>query len=375
MSANPSSAPPILGQTDTTPEDPSHAGQDVDLVVPTAAVEAGPAPSLGGSGHRGGKIARIGGPIAFVASLIAAGAVLWHQGALDDVGPAIRGASVPTIIAGLLLYLVGLALLCLRWHLLVRMTKGASDFARATEAFLISVTLNYVTPVSLAIPMRAALTKKALGLDATETGAVVLWEVMADVAVLAAAGGIWLLASGGAYGDVLDAAGGGLLVIGGLLLLGLAVLGGVFLYVRRKPALRAKLLAAANRALRYPRQRPRDARGALAVTVVYWVVQAGVFWILLEALDGEVSVGLLLGVVSLPILFGMLSPWPGGAGVREALMIAVAGVYGAAAAPVLVAAVAYRIALFASIPILYAAARIWIAVRGNHSAAGMSIEA
>ena len=127
--------------------------------------------------------------------------------------------------------------------------------------------------------------------------------------------------------------------------------------------------------MRYPRQRPRNARAALAVTVVYWIVQAGVFWVLLEALDGDVSVGLILGVVSLPILFGMLSPWPGGAGVREALMIAVAGVYGAAAAPVLVAAVVYRIALFASIPILYLTARLWIALRGGNPTIGITREA
>ena len=92
--------------------------------------------------------------------MVAAGLVLWWQGALDDVGPAIRGANVPTIISGLLLYLAGLALLCLRWHILVRMTKGVSDLAKATEVFLISVSLNYVAPLKLAIPMRAAMTKK-----------------------------------------------------------------------------------------------------------------------------------------------------------------------------------------------------------------------
>jgi uncharacterized membrane protein YbhN (UPF0104 family) len=65
----------------------------------------------------------------------------------------------------------------------------------------------------------------------------------------------------------------------------------------------------------------------------------------------------------LPILIGMLSPVPGGAGVREALMIAVASVHGANEANVLLAGVTYRIALFAAIPILYGIIRILIALR------------
>jgi uncharacterized membrane protein YbhN (UPF0104 family) len=56
----------------------------------------------------------------------------------------------------------------------------------------------------------------------------------------------------------------------------------------------------------------------------------------------------------------MLSPVPGGAGVREALMLAVARVHGADGASVLLAAVTYRVALFASIPILYALVRVWL---------------
>ncbi len=299
--------------------------------------------------------------------MVAAGLVLWWQGALDDVGPAIRGANVPTIIAGLLLYLAGLALLCLRWHILVRMTKGVSDLGKATEVFLTSVSLNYVAPLKLAIPMRAAMTKKALGLDATETGSVVLWEIAADVAVLALGTALWLLTTRSAYDDVLDAVGGqGVLIV-------IALVGGVIFVAAglaiaaRKPALRERLIGSFVRALTYPRHRPADAVKAMVVTVVYWIVQAGVFWVLLLALDAEINAGLLLGLVTLPILFGMFSPGPGGAGVREALMIVVAGATGVASAPVVVAAVTYRIALFAAIPMLYIATRIWTSIRAGNS--------
>lgn len=311
--------------------------------------------------HRG--LVQFAGPVVFVLSLVVAGAVLWRQGSLDDVGEAVRGADTGTIAAAVLLYVVGLALLCLRWHVLVLMTKGASDLAKATEVFLISVALNYVAPLKLAIPMRAAMTKKALGLNATETGAVVLWEGMADVGILAIGVVIWLLISGDAFDEVLDAVGGAgpaYLALAALL----AVATGVAWAIgRRRPALRARVRAALVRALRYPRQRPVEGGTALGLTVVYWALQAGVLWILLDSLGGNPSGGLVFGMATVPILFGMLSPGPGGAGVREALMVAVAGAYGADAALALVAAVAYRAALFVAIPILYVLAKVWIGVR------------
>ncbi len=347
----------MIGRMSTGPT-PETATPPADTLVDVA----DPTP------QKGGRLARIGGPVAFLVSMVAAGLVLWWQGALDDVGPAIRGANVPTIIAGLLLYLAGLALLCVRWHILVRMTKGVSDLAKASEVFLTSVSLNYVAPLKLAIPMRAAMTKRALGLDATETGAVVFWEIAADVAVLALGTALWLGTTRNANDDVLDAVGGqGVLIV-------VALIGGVVIVpaglalAARKPLLREKIVGSFIRAMTYPRRRPADAIMAMIATVIYWIIQAGVFWVLLLALDAEINASLLLGLVSLPILFGMFSPGPGGAGVREALMIVVAGATGVASAPVVVAAVTYRIALFAAIPVLYVALRIWTSVRGDRPA-------
>ena len=107
------------------------------------------------------------------------------------------------------------------------------------------------------------------------------------------------------------------------------------------------------------RQRERTAQ-----TYEAWredtLAQAAVMWLLLRALDVDPSATLVLGLISLPILVGMLSPVPGGAGIREALMLGVARVHNADSAAVLLAALTYRIALFASIPVLYAGVRFWI---------------
>jgi uncharacterized membrane protein YbhN (UPF0104 family) len=310
-------------------------------------------------------LTRLAGPLVFAVSILAAGIVLWRQGSLDEVGAAVRGADPAALVVGLLLYLVGLSLLCLRWHVLVLMTKGASDLPKATEVFLISVALNYVAPLKLAIGARAAMTKRALRLDATETGAIVLWEGTIDVGVLAIGTIAWLAVSHRAFGEVLEAVGGALPLYLALLAVVAVAAAAGWLALRGRPVLRARIKAAVGRALRFPRRRPAEAGWAVGLTVVYWSVQAGVLWILLDAVGAEPSAGLALGMVTLPILFGMLSPGPGGAGVREALMVAVAGAYGGAAALALVAAVAYRILLAAAVPILYVLVKGWIALRGE----------
>ena len=110
--------------------------------------------------------------------------VLWRSGDVGSVVDSLRHADPALLALGAILYLIGLFLLCIRWHSLILMIHGTSNFGRAGEAFLTSVVINYAAPVGLAVPTRAALTKRALGLSLTETSAVALWEVGADVIIL-----------------------------------------------------------------------------------------------------------------------------------------------------------------------------------------------
>ncbi|MCC6790234.1 MAG: flippase-like domain-containing protein [Thermomicrobiales bacterium] len=330
-----------------------------------------PSDGAAGTSKPGGlihRVSRIPTPLIFAASVAIALGLLWREGSLSDVGGALRKADPLTIVAGLLLYLAGLALLCLRWDQLVRMVKGVSNLPRASEAFLTSVVINYAAPIGLAVPSRAALTKRALGLNAAETGAVALWEVAVDVLILAGFSLVWLLL-GGRDADILPETSGTerLLVV-------LAVLAGVaiattaaLLIAHRKPGLWLKMTTMSKSIATFPAKRPIDAALSVAITAIYWAGQAAVIWLLLRALDVDPSVTLALGLTSLPILVGMLSPVPGGAGIREALMLAVARAHNADSAAVLLAALTYRIALFASIPVLYAAVRLWLNI--NHQQA------
>ncbi|MDQ3513087.1 MAG: flippase-like domain-containing protein [Chloroflexota bacterium] len=301
----------------------------------------------------------------FVAAALVGLVVLWRQGALGDVGSAVRSADPFLVVAGFLLYLLGLALLSSRWHLLVILTHGRSDPARAAEAFLTSVVINYAAPIGLAVPARAALTKRALGLSVAETGAVAFWEIVADVLVLGAIAAVWLLLVLGRASVVVDAVGPAGPWVAGAMVGSGVVAATVALGVG---PVRRRVAKVAGGAWGYPRRRPGLAGVILAVTAAYWVAQAITLAIFLVAFGVGVSPVLLTGLTGLPVLAGMLSPVPGGAGVREALMVAVARVHGADEAAVLVAALAYRVALFAAIPVLYGLVRLWLVRRASSPA-------
>jgi uncharacterized protein (TIRG00374 family) len=302
-------------------------------------------------------------PAIFAGSIVIAALLLWQQDALDEIGPALRGADPWILIAGFLLYLVGLVLLCSRWHFLVKMVRGASDFLRAAEAFVTSVAVNYAAPLSLALPSRAYLTKRALGLGTAETATITIWEVWMDVAVLGVATVIWI-AAGGWRGQGISLASSLLWIAIGFLILAFVTFLAAFRMSRRIRALVHSVRAHASVAVTHPLRRRGQATVSLGVTIVYWTLQGAVIWLLLWSIDGKhPETNLIVGLTSLPILVGMLSPVPGGAGIREALMIAVASVHGANEASVLLTGVTYRIALFAAIPVVYGGIRIGIGLQ------------
>ena len=300
--------------------------------------------------------------VIFVISLVLAVIVLWLTGALDGVITALRDADLGLMLLSAPIYLVSLWVLAYRWHLLVRMAGGVSELPKAAEAFLTSVIINYAAPVGLAVPSRAALTKRALGLDASQTGTIALWEIAFDVLVLGTGAVAWMMLADGAPTQVrreIAESSTSYLLAGLALAMIVAVVAAI---AWRKPGLRQKLLTMLRAILIAPTKRPGAAAYTLAVTVVYWASQGLVLWMLVEALGVSVSASFMLGFTSLPILVGMLSPIPGGAAVREGLMYVVARLsdLGPQADAILAAALIYRFALFVAIPILFAINKVWL---------------
>lgn len=292
-------------------------------------------------------------PVIFVVAAALAVGLLWRRGALDEIGGSLAAVH-PGIVAGILgVYAIGIFVLGLRWHTLVRIAGGAGDWTASAEVFLTSVVINYAAPIGLAIPTRAALTVRDLRLTPGQSGAVVAWEAGLDVAALAAISAAWLALGGLELVQALDIDGRAVLLAAGAIMIG--AVGAVGL--SRVAAVRRRVAPFTGNLLSGPRRHPALAVLAMLLTVIFWGAQIGVMAGLLGIFGVSPSPPLLLGVMGLPVLIGMLSPVPGGAGVREALMAAVAGLSGFAAGPVILAAVAYRLALFAVTPL------VWVAVR------------
>lgn len=342
----------------------SHESPGPQQTPPPKQVEQ--APSSGWK-RRLRYITAIPTPVIFLGSIGLAVIVLWWQGELQRLVDNIGNAS-PTLLAiALIFYVPTIWLICYRWHVLVRMAQGTSNLPRAAEAFLTSVVINYAAPVGLAVPSRAALTKRALGLDARSTGTIALWEILTDVIVLGTGTVIWFAISRnalGPVGDELAASGPQYALVAAIGFVLVAVLAVFFL---RNATRRQNAFSTGRRILLAPRERPREALLALGMATLYWTTQGITLAILIEAMGVNTSVGLILGITSLPLLVGMLSPIPGGAVVREAMMFIVARMHDVPGSPIIAAAVIYRLALFLAVPILYLIVRAWIARRPGYT--------
>lgn len=296
-------------------------------------------------------------PVIFVGSIILAVMVLAWQGTLGKVAAAADTLEWRQAVPAMLLYSVGLGMLAARWHALVRMAGGGASPPVSAEVFLTSVVVNYAAPIGLAVPARAALSRRDLGLTTHGSAAVVLWEALLDLGALAAVGGLWLVLGGLDAARLLAEQGKGwalslaaLLILAGLL--GAAAIG----FSRR---VRERLRRFAGDAISLPARRPRPAMCAAALTVAFWALQLAIMSGLLASTGIAPTPLMVLGLMGWPMFIGMVSPVPGGAGVREALMVAVAGFARVDGAAVLLAALLYRMALFVSLPVIYALARLW----------------
>ena len=302
-------------------------------------------------------------PVVFVVAAAVAALLLWRQGSLGEIGRSLRAANPWQALGILGVYGASIMGLALRWHTLVRMVGGTPPWGVSAEVFLTSVIVNYAAPIGLAVPTRAALTVRDLRLSPRQSGAVVGWEAGLDIAALGGISVAWLLFSGaGLLGSVAVDFRVFLAVAALLALAGIALAIGL-----RFTAIGRRVRAFIREGISYARQEPGFASLAVALTVGYWAVQTAVMAALLHLLGTSPVLPLLLGVMGLPILLGMLSPVPGGAGIREGLMAAAARLEGVPAGPVLLAAIAYRLALFVVTPVVWGVVRAALAVQRRQS--------
>lgn len=304
-------------------------------------------------------------PVIFIGSLAVAFLLLWRQGTLGDLGETARQADTRVLIAASALYLVSIVVLCLRWQALVQMAGGRYEPSRAAEALLTSVVVNYAAPKGLAVPTRALLSARDLGLTPTASGAVALWDVALDLVALGVMSLAWLAMIDRSLLGRIETPNAGTSAV--FIAIVVAAVLAIAVVAWRRPQWRQRGTAAVREMVTYPSRRPLAAVVAVLFTVVYWSVQTVVFRLMLDAvgLGPEVGWAVVLGLLGPATLVGMFSPTPGGSGVREAMMVVVAQAGGLPGAPVLLAAIAYRVALLIAVPVLFVVVRIWRLARAR----------
>ena len=293
-------------------------------------------------------------PVIFGVAAALATVFLWRQGGLTEIVDSVRHTHPGRVVAILLVYAASIALLGIRWHALVRMAGGEPHWSSSAEVFLTSVIVNYAAPIGLAVPTRAALTVRDLKLSPGQSGAVVGWEAALDVVALTIISAAWILLGGSDLVQTMSVDGQVLALLAVAAALGAVVMSAA----SRSTAIRSRIVPFVGRMRSSPADHPMLAMLAIALTAGFWAIQLGVMAALLELFGIAVSPPLLFGIMGVPVLIGMLSPVPGGAGVREALMAAAARLGGIPAGPVVLAAVAYRLALFLVTPVVWGAVRL-----------------
>ena len=309
-----------------------------------------------------GPILAVPTPVIFAVAAALAVLLLWRQGRLVEIIDSMRDVQPGHVVAILLVYAGSILLLGVRWHALVGMAGGGPRWTSSAEVFLTSVIVNYAAPIGLAVPTRAALTIRDLRLSPGQSGAVVGWEAALDVVALSVISAAWLILGGYDLVQTITVDGRVLALI--TIVAALAAI--AMRFASRSAAIRSRIAPFAGRMLSSPAEHPGLAFIAVALTGAFWITQIGVMAALLGLFGVSVSPQLLLGIMGVPVLVGMLSPVPGGAGVREGLMAAAAGLGGTPAGPVVLAAVAYRLALFLVTPLVWGAVRFARMAENRH---------
>jgi uncharacterized membrane protein YbhN (UPF0104 family) len=293
-------------------------------------------------------------PVIFAVAAALATILMWRQGGLTDIIDSLRNVYPGRILAILLVYAASILLLGIRWHALVQMAGGAPHWSSSAEVFLTSVIVNYAAPIGLAVPTRAALTVRDLEMSPGQSGAVVGWEAALDVMALTIISVAWLLLGGSDLVQTMSVDGRVVAIVVVVVAAGTVAISAV----SRSKAIRSRIAPFGGRMLSSPAEHPPLALLAIALTGAFWAIQAGIMAALLQLFGVAISPSLIFGIMGVPVLVGMLSPVPGGAGVREALMAAAARLAGIPAGPVVLAAVAYRLALFVVTPLVWGAVRL-----------------
>lgn len=297
--------------------------------------------------------------------------VLFHQVDVKETLAALAGFQASYLLFGVVSLASGYALRIARWSMMLRATGSTVTFSDCSAPFLGSIALNNILPLRLGDVVRALVFPKSLGISkATATSSIIIERLVDLMALLAClAIGLFAVQSIEVPIDlkrtaVSLASAGGIVLVVGLLFSGAIARFLIGIAANRKQAgssVYAWYLAALGSLLHGfdVMLRPALLIALLAISMLIWIAEAGLFYFVLLGAGVDASILSALLVMALATLSTLVPSSPGYVGPFHLAAFTAVSMLGAASAQAGSSAVIVHLALWVPTTIAGALA-IWL---------------
>lgn len=292
-------------------------------------------------------------PGIFWLGLVGALVALWLSGQATGAWTQMRAARwLPLMLVlacGVALPIVH----AIRWRLLMRAIDTEIPASLAADVTVSASLVNYAGPGFLGAPAKAFLANRAADAPYSRTILSMAFEQGLDFLVLLAGSAVALLLIG--TGPVEEAlAGHGRAARIALIVALVAVVGLMVVLGRERIRRGIVRVVEAFRTLGARVDRPAVAW----CTAALWLLQASVIAALLWALGMPTTPTAIVSLSTIPLLLGQVVPLPGGIGVREAAIVALAVPLEISSGGLLGLAILQRVLLVVALPVALLAVRL-----------------
>lgn len=292
-------------------------------------------------------------PGIFWLGLVGALVALWLSGQATGAWTQMRAARwlplMLVLVCGVALPIVH----AIRWRLLMRAIDTEIPASLAADVTVSASLVNYAGPGFLGAPAKAFLANRAADAPYSRTILSMAFEQGLDFLVLLAGSAVALLLIG--TGPVEEAlAGHGRAARIALIVALVAVVGLMVVLGRERIRRGIVRVVEAFRTLGARVDRPAVAW----CTAALWLLQASVIAALLWALGMSTTPTAIVSLSTIPLLLGQVVPLPGGIGVREAAIVALAVPLEISSGGLLGLAILQRVLLVVALPVALLAVRL-----------------
>ncbi len=257
--------------------------------------------------------------------IIYAGFAIWTDA--SAVGSALFGFSFKIVAMCLSLTVVNYAIRFLRWHSYLGLLKFKISWKRSLLVFLSGLVMS-ITPGKVGEVLKSVLLNESDDLPIAQTAPIVLAERLTDLLGLVVIAGVgisvfdygqWVF-----YGTII-------FVLGFVVLIGQPRLVSPFLKALTKNRLLSKFAGRFEEAYDSIRilLSARALMGATLASSISWGMEAFSFYLIVDALGGQLPLQSAFFIFAMSTLIGGVSFLPGGLGATEGSMITALTVFGA----------------------------------------------